>query len=176
MKLALNEAKTQAKILFKALKYNKTLFNSMRMPLTKVSVISLEQLKLKHCLTLIAHQLGFENWHQAQLVLSGNNDFEKPFNMGTFFYLASCGAFLNEWFVNYQQAYEALQNQQYDKWLLPYKNQFIVVDQNYIASLQLEENLVNFGAEIPYNMVESYCSEAWDKIACAVIKNRPRNY
>ena len=74
MELALNEVKTQAKKLLKALKIDSNLKLSMEIPLKKVGLSLPAEIKLKHCLAIISQQLGFDNWHHAQDILSGTQD------------------------------------------------------------------------------------------------------
>lgn len=176
MELALNEVKIQAKKLLKALKVDSDIQRAMQRPLNKLALTSLDELKLKHCLTIVSQQLGFENWHHTQCVLSGRNKSSEPLNMGTFFYPKGSGAFINEWFANYSEAKSTLTNKAKSKYLLPYKNQFIVVTKNYISLFKFDEKLMLLWAEIKHDLVESYNSLAWDKLACDVIKNRPKDY
>lgn len=172
MEIALNEIKIQAKKLLKKLKKDSELKPVMERSLKKLSLTSLDELKLKHCLTIVSQQLGFENWHHAKEVLSGDNKQLDALNMGTFFYPKSGGAFINEWFASYQQAKTALATKGQAGWLLPYKNQFIVVTQNYIDTFKLDKKLNPLWIEVNQNMVDSYNSLAWDKLACEIIKNR----
>lgn len=176
MELALNEVKIQAKKLLKALKIDSDLQLAMQRPLNKLALTSLDELKLKHCLTIISQQLGFENWHHAQCVLSGSKKTNGPLNMGTFFYPKGSSAFINEWFVNYPEARNTLTNKAKSKYLLPYKNQFIVVTKDCISLFKIDKQLMLLWAEIGHDMVESYNCLAWDKLASKIIKNRPRAY
>lgn len=176
MEYALQEVKTQAKKLLKALKSEPDLVRVMQIPLKKINIASPELLKLKHCLVLVSMELGFKDWHEAQLLLSGSNKQLIATNMGSFFYPKGCGGFINEWFADYTQARKILVNSATSKWLLPYKNQFIVVEQEYIAVFKLDEALLSSWAKIEHDMVASYNSLAWDKITCAVIRNRLRDY
>lgn len=176
MEYALQEVKTQAKKLLKALKSEPSLVTAMQIPLKKINIASPELLKLKHCLVLVSMELGFKDWHEAQQLLSGSKPELTIINMGSFFYPRGCGGFINEWFADYAQAKNALINSATSKWLLPYKNQFIVVEQEYIAMFKLDEALLSSWAKIEHDMVASYNSVAWDKITCAVIRNRLRDY
>jgi len=176
MEYALQEVKTQAKKLLKALKLDPSLVRAMQIPLKKVAVSSPEALKLKHCLGLVSMELGFKDWHEAQQLLSGNKQQLMTINMGSFFYPKGCGGFINEWFADYSQARNTLLNSATPKWLLPYKNQFIVVEQEYIEVFKLDKTLLSSWAEIEHDMVASYNSVAWDKITCSVIRNRMRDY
>lgn len=176
MEYALQEVKTQAKKLLKAFKSDPSLVRAMQIPLKKIAVSSLEELKLKHCLSLVAIELGFRDWHEAQQLLSGSKPQLMTINMGSFFYPKGCGGFINEWFADYSQARNTLVNSATSKWLLPYKNQFIVVEKEYIEVFKLDKALLSSWVEIEHDMVASYNSVTWDKITCAVIRNRLRIY
>jgi len=96
--------------------------------------------------------------------------------MGSFFYPKSCGSFINEWFADYQLAKSTVENSPQAKWLLPYKNQYIVVERDYISAFKLEAKLVPLWNEVAHNMVAGYNSPTWDTLVCAVIKNRVKPY
>ena len=176
MELALNEVKTQAKKLLKALRLDNDLLLTMKLSLKKLSLSTLDDLKLKHCLTIVSQQLGFDNWHHAQAILSGNEKISDSMDMGSFFYPKGCGGFINEWFADYQQAKSTLVNKTEAMWILPYKNQFVVVKKDYVSLFNIDEKLIALWSEVGHNMVESYNSLAWDKLACEVIKNRSKGY
>ena len=110
MELAIKEVKTQAKKLLKALRKNNSEILISQAKLKKLALTSAEQLQLKHCLTIVAIELGFENWHQLQKILSGSESTDEIVNMGTFFYPKICGGFINEWFVDYQKARKTIEN------------------------------------------------------------------
>ncbi len=133
-------------------------------------------MKLKHCLTLVSQQLGFSNWHHAQAVLSGDKTALETLGMGSFLYPDSAGVFINEWFVDYQQAQTQLTRNAGKKWLLPYKKQFIVVEKEFIHTLKIDESYQHLWTEINNDMVESYLNSAWDMLACQVIKKRNKSY
>jgi hypothetical protein len=174
MKIALNEIKIQAKKLLKTLKSDgkATLHRSLK----KLSLTTLDELKLKHCLTIVSQQLGFTNWHHAQEVLSGDKKQLDALDMGTFFYPDSGGVFINEWFASYSQAKTAFLDKVKPCWLLPYKNQFIVVTQDYINIFKFDKKLTLLWSDVDNNMVEGYNSLAWDKITCEIIKNRQASF
>ncbi len=176
MELALNEVKTQAKKLLKALRLDSELLLTMKLSLKRLSLSSLDDLRLKHCLTIVSQQLGFDNWHHAQNTLSGNVKTGTPLNMGTFLYPKGCGGFINEWFADYEQAKNILVNEANNKWLLPYKNQFIVVEKEFISLFNIDNKLMMLWSEIDHDMAEGYNSLAWDRLAREIIKNRSKGY
>ena len=87
MEYALQEVKTQARKLLKAFKSEPNLVKGMQIPIKKIAASSLEELKLKHCLGLVAMELGFRDWHEAQQLLSGAKPSLVTINMGSFFTL-----------------------------------------------------------------------------------------
>ena len=176
MELTLNELKTQAKILLKSLRVNDFLATKMQKSLDKIAIYTLDDLQLKHCLTLVSHQLGFTNWHHAQTILSAYKKTVEPINMGTFFYPSNCHGFTNKWFADYNLAQQALINTGNKKWLLPYKNQFIVVEEGYISELKVDPQLTLLWKTVSHDMMASYPSTAWDELACVIIRNKPRDY
>ncbi|NQZ20901.1 MAG: hypothetical protein HRT53_02500 [Colwellia sp.] len=176
MEIALNEVKIQAKKLLKASRLDNDLLLTMELPLKRLGLSLDDEIKLKHCLTIVSQQLGFTDWHHALDVLSGSKKNIDALDMGTLFYPKGADGFINEWFANYQQAKNTLSGQAGGKWLLPYKNQFIVVKKDYISTFKLDEKLMLLWAEIDHNMVDGYKSVAWDKLTCRIIKNRSKNY
>ena len=175
MELALNEVKTQAKKLLKALRMDSNLLLTMEKPLKKVALPLADEVKLKHCLAMVSQQLGFDNWHHAQDVLSGNKINAEGLVMGSFFYPKWADGYINEWFSDYQQAEKVLLDNPTEKWLLPYKNQYIVVSKDYVSAFKLDKKSQLLWTEINHDMVAGYNSLAWDKLACEIIKNRAKH-
>jgi hypothetical protein len=137
--LTLEECKIQASILFK------TLSGAVSKPLPNPSLgedaqsfqdsssknalkrfhrcpetrdIPLELLKLKHALAVIAFEKGFRSWEELKLQIG-----------------LIKGGFLNLWFRNYEEA-KAYQNES-GGFLLPYKKQFFICNEDYIRGLGL---------------------------------------
>lgn len=171
MELAINEAKIQAKKLLKTLKSDIDAFKSYP-HLSKIGITHQDGLQLKHTLTLIAMKLGFRQWQEASAMLSGQLDKSTPQQMGTLFYPKACHGLTNEWFADYQAAKTVLDSSDNDKWLFPYKNQFIVVEANFLSAFRFDDETRQLFTLINHDMAASYNCDAWDKITCAVIKNR----
>ena len=171
MELAINEVKIQAKKLLKTLKSDEDAFES-HPQLAKMGITHQDDLQLKHTLTIIAITLGFKQWQQASAVLSGQLDKSTPQQMGTLFYPKAGHGLTNEWFADYQAAKTVLDGSDNSKWLFPYKNQFIVVDTNFLAAFRFDDKTRQLLSLINRDMAASYNCETWDKITCAVIKNR----
>lgn len=174
MQLALNEVKTQAKKQLKSIKANSEIQESQRLKtqLKKLPINSIDEIKLKHCLTLVSQELGFTNWHHAHDVLSGSQVAISELDMGSVFYPKRADMFINEWFASYEQAKQTLTDANQKKWLLPYKNQFIVVKEDYINTFNLNHETAQLWQEVEYNMVESYNSANWDRLTAQIIKSR----
>lgn len=93
--------------------------------------------KLKDALVIIARKHGFKSW----------TDLKSQLPMIR-------GGFLNQWFSHYEEAKSYLQSHQ--GFLLPYKNQFFICDENYIAFLGLDSKdpdwkLINYDWINPVN-------------------------
>lgn len=168
------ELKIQAKKLLQALHVNNVLAATMKKSLEQFALRSVDDLQLKHSLTIVSQQLGFIHWHHANAVLSGDNKTIEPLDMGTFFYPSNCHGLTNEWFSDYKLAQTTLKNAKGRQWLLPYKKQFIVVGQSYIDEFNISPTLALLWNTVNHDMVSSYPSTAWDELVCAIIRNRPR--
>ena len=174
MKLALNEVKTQAKIRLKAIKAGKQIVEHTKHSPASITLPNRQDIKLKHCLTYIAQELGFDNWHHAQHVLSGSSN-QMPLDMGEFFYPKGAGYFINKWFSNYQEAKNILDTLETSTaWLLPYKHQFIIVKSSYIDIFKLDDEINLLWPTVKYDMMASYNASAWDQISYGIIKNRSK--
>lgn len=86
----------------------------------------------KHCLTLIARELGFDGWQHAVQVLEGR----EGANFGTLLHGPGCAGHWNIWSASYEEA-ETIRAE-HGGYLLPYKHQFMIVDRHYIESLGLD--------------------------------------
>ena len=85
-------------------------------------------LQRKHALATIAREIGFSNWKAVVNCFgNGNGDFDQ------FLYPARCHVFWNIWFAGYEEASRV--REEHGGYLLPFQNQYMVVDDDYIASL-----------------------------------------
>jgi hypothetical protein len=96
------------------------------------AVLSPGEIRRRDCLTLLATELGFENWPHAKRVLSG----EAVADYGTLLYPKRCDGHLNLWFRTHAEAISVRQGRQ--GYLLTYRRDFVVVDRSFIESLRLE--------------------------------------
>ncbi len=88
--------------------------------------------KRRHCLALIAQDLGFNGWSHITHVLVQDtvNDF------GTLLYPRGCGGHTNIWCSSYEEA-KKIQIET-GGYLLAYRNQFLVVESAYIQTMGLD--------------------------------------
>ncbi len=90
------------------------------------------EIKRRHCLNAVAYELGFNNWIHARDVIGGSSTRD----FGDMLYPGRCGAHFNIWSADYKEACRI--REENDGHLLGYRNQFIIVDQNYIETLGLD--------------------------------------
>lgn len=84
----------------------------------------------RHCLAVLAAELGFPNWPLAKRVLAGEGAVS---DFGSLLCPARCGGHVNNWFASYSEA--ASVRESCRGYLLAYRRQFVVVDRHYIESL-----------------------------------------
>ena len=87
-----------------------------------------EQVQRKHCLTTVALELGARDWNAlvAELNANVNDDF------GTMWHVLG---HWNIWSAQYDEARQIRAD--HGGYLLPYKKQFMIVEDNYIETLGL---------------------------------------
>lgn len=185
MNKALNEIKIQAKILLKSARNNQPsaiqrLANQSRQKSNSYSLdlAYTDLAKLKHCQHVLAREVGFENWQHAHSILgasdnklSNNSSGSGAVNMGKLWHNSNCDALINLWFSNYQEARLALQAEP-SNYLIPYQQQFIVVTEDYIKVIALHEVDASLWRDVKHNLVDSYATEAWDRIAHIRLRNK----
>ena len=90
------------------------------------------KVKRRHCLAVVARELGFRGWPHATQVLGG----AITEDVGTLLYPRRCGAHLNIWCASYDQAKRI--RGEHGGFLLGYKRQYLIVDEDYIATLGID--------------------------------------
>lgn len=91
-----------------------------------------EQTQRRHCLSLIARELGFAGWSHLTAVMHGeqNDDF------GTLLYPKGAAAMWNIWSASYDEA-RAIRAE-HGGYLLPYRRQFFISDRYFVEMLGLD--------------------------------------
>lgn len=90
-------------------------------------------IRRRHCLAVIAAELGFSGWAQAKGMITGESETAE---FGTLLCPKRCGGHINRWYKTYEDA--AVVRKTCRGYLLAYRHQFLVVDQYYIESLGLD--------------------------------------
>ena len=185
MNKALDELKIQAKILLKSVRNNqpsailrlakysgkKNVNHSLELDYSDIA-------KLKHCQYVLAREVGFETWQHAHNILSASDNLRSAtpldsdaVNMGKFWHNHHCDALINLWFSSYTEAKFALSANP-TSYIIPYQRQFIVVTEDYLKVIALNEVKKSLWLEVKHDLVASYATDAWDKIAHVRLRNK----
>lgn len=113
--------------------------------------------RLRDCLIAVAREAGFSGWEQTLRVLGG--EAASGDDMGTFWHAPRCNGLLSHWFAHIEQARECLATGEH-RVLLPYRRQFVVVDDHYLRELGLSIGDAAWG-EAGRDLVQAYSSAAW---------------
>ncbi|MDH1470399.1 hypothetical protein [Shewanella sp. GD03713] len=133
---ALTEVKILAKKHLKACQAGDAVALDKFAPLMNKQGLTLQDIQLKHCQSLLARELGFTDFNHCQRVLSGQAQIGE--DLGTLFHSRRCDSLLNHWFSGFDEAQAFLQ-QSPQMVLLPYKKQFFVVNgADYLDALGLK--------------------------------------
>jgi len=119
------------------------------------------EIRLRHCLNQVARDVGFAHWEHARAVLGAMAARED--DMGTFWHAPRTGILLNLWLARYEQAYAALVADP-GAFLLPYRRQFMVVQEHFIRELGVDPSHPAW-AEAGHDLVAAYGSSAWLALA-----------
>ncbi|HEX3770602.1 MAG TPA: hypothetical protein VHV30_07055 [Polyangiaceae bacterium] len=99
----------------------------------------------KHCLAVIARELGFTSFDHAQRVLEGDTS---EADVGNLLYMTPRGI-LNSWFADYDEARDALAQTSTvseRRYLLAYKRHFFVAERPFIVALGLDPDDADWAA------------------------------
>lgn len=157
MNKSIEELKIRARILQKSAFLNEE--KSLRR--LKKARISTTDIRLKHCLETIASELGFDSWRSAKDYISGTG--EDYTSRGTFWYAEKCMVYLNHWFATYEEARSYVEEHE-NAFLLPYKAQYLVVDENYLKSTGMYDDCRESWQRIDRDLVEGYAKPEWHHI------------
>ncbi len=122
--------------------------------------------RLRHCLNQVARDVGFAHWDDARRVLGGQA--ASGDDMGAFWYAPRCATLLNLWFAGYEPA-RAAQEADRGAFLLPYRRQFIVAQDDFVRELGMDPADPAW-AVAQRDLVRAYGSRAWLDLAFARMK------
>lgn len=164
---ALTEVKILAKKHLKACQTGDTVALDKLASLMNKHGLTLQDIQLKHCQSLLARELGFTDFNHCQRVLSGQAQIGE--DLGTLFHSRRCDTLLNHWFSGFDEAQAFLQ-QSPQMVLLPYKKQFFVVNgADYLDALGLK---LSNPASIDCIWVGSETVAAYEAFALSLIRHK----
>ena len=120
-----------------------------------------DEWQLRHCLNLVAAEIGFQNWEHARNYLGGTA--ATAHDSGDFWYGKELSAFMHAWFANYAEAKEHLRTQNQHEtrcFLLPYRAQFFVAQAEAMHAIGLSTDSTIW-QPMAYDLVSGYGSESW---------------
>ena len=121
--------------------------------------------KRRHCLAVIARELGFQGWPHAVAVLDGTD----AGDFGTLLYPDDARGHTNIWSASYDEA-KAI-HQQRGGYLLPYKQQFFIADRHFIKTLGLQPDDPDWDA-IDHDWVRPRQVEARERLYRKLIERK----
>lgn len=89
------------------------------------------RVKRRHCLAVVARELGFQGWPHASAVLRGTDSSD----FGTLLYPEWSHVHWNIWSASYDEA--STIRQQHGGYLLAYRRHFFIADRHFIETLGL---------------------------------------
>ena len=141
-------------------------------PFRRVAEDALEaaarRVQRRHCLAVIALELGFESWIEAKNVISGA---QRASSYGTLLCPRRCGGHLNLWYRNYAHAAEALRVR--GGYLLAFRRHFLVVDRPYVEDLGLRPDAPEW-RRIGFDWVRPRDVRARTRLYAELISQLPR--
>ncbi|MGC4059951.1 MAG: hypothetical protein QM749_03495 [Aquabacterium sp.] len=156
----INELKTRARLGLNAIEAGDSHLLERAAKVSGVRMATPDSWKLRHAFTLVARSVGFRTWDQARIALGGQAQVGD--DMGTFWHAPRCLGILNHWFAHYGDARDAL-GKMPGHALVPYRRQFIVVNQAYLHELGLGEAMADHVNE-PLDLVALYGSARWQAL------------
>jgi len=166
MEKSLTELKVQAKKLLKDSNNNVPSALKRLNKYFKPTMLDSMSIQLKHCQMVLAKELGFADWQQLQQVFTGKA-LKQDLDIGSLFYHPRCMVYINQWFSTYQEAKLLATKMQF---ILPYKTQFVVVDEPYLETIGIRETKLM--TKVDNDLYASYPSDNWDMIALQILKRR----
>ena len=117
--------------------------------------------RLRDCLIRVARDVGFSHWDHARRVLGGLAGSDD--DMGSFWHAPGCQTLLNQWCTTHEQA-QQLQRADPGSFVLPYRRQFMLVQDDFIRELALDPADPAW-AESKRDLVQAYATPAWSALA-----------
>jgi hypothetical protein len=123
------------------------------------------RIKRRHCLTVIARELGFQGWQHAVAVLRGTDSSD----FGTLLYPKGAEVHWNIWSASYDEA-RAIR-EQHGGYLLAYRRHFFITDRYFIETLGLDPDDPDW-ASIGRDWVRPNRADARERLYGKLIRRR----
>ena len=131
----ISDLKTQARILHRQIEQGESHAVARTRRLPELRDCDASELpafvKRRHCLAIVARELGFQGWPHAVGVLSGTDSTD----FGTLLYPDGADAHWNIWSASYAEARSIRED--HGGYLLAYRRHFFIVDRYFIETLGL---------------------------------------
>lgn len=127
-----------------------------------------ESVRRRHCLTIVARELGFQGWPHAVAVLSGRD----MVDAGTLLYPNGANAHWNVWSASYDEA-ESIRRE-HGGYLLAYGRHFFIVDRHFITTIGLDPDDPDWEL-IGRDWVKPHLPEARERLYAKLIQRRWRH-
>ncbi len=122
---------------------------------------ALNDLQLKHALNVIAVENNYESWNELKSALDNAAETSPLAEIIEQFYPKGYTTYWNIWFAKYSQAKRVLTEGK--GFLLPYKNQFFIVEEHFVDSIGLPHTLPEWN-EIGNDWIHPKNVKAWLKL------------
>ncbi len=126
-----------------------------------------ERTRRRHCLAVLARELGFRGWPHAAAVLRGAD----ASDFGTLLYPSGAEAHWNIWSASYREA--AAIREDHGGYLLAYRRHFFIADRHFIATLGLDPDDADW-ERIGRDWVKPRLPEARERLYRRLIRARVR--
>jgi hypothetical protein len=119
------------------------------------------ELSLSQCMNLVAADTGFRDWEHARRAFTASGS--EMVDMGSFWYGEHSAGFTNLWFSDYAQAKQQ-HAQQRDRYLLPYRHQFVLVESAFLQEAGIEAS-ADIWQSLDCDLVAHHGSPEWVMLA-----------
>jgi hypothetical protein len=130
------------------------------------------ELRLRDCLNQAARDVGFAHWDHGRRVLGGQA--VPGDDMGSFWHAPRCNSLLNAWFAKHADARAVLAADD-GAVLLPYRRQFMVVNEAFIQELGLDPREAVW-RDAQRDLVRAYGTGPWLTLASLRLKAPPSTF
>lgn len=142
--------------------------------LTSDDTPALDRLQLKHAMSVIAMENGYESWAELKSALEQAAETSPLAEVKDQFYPVRGAAYWNNWFASYKKAKQV--HAQSGGFLLPFRNQFFICEEGFVDNLGLPASLPEW-RQIGFDWVHPAHVKAWLQLneQYATVLSKARN-